>query len=508
MQATVQPELTQRRKLLALILLGATQFMVVLDVSIINVALPTIQKALKFSFENIQWVTTAYAITFGGLLLLGGRTADLLGRKRLFLIGLVVFGAASLACGLAPSSGFLIASRAIQGIGAAIISPAALSILVVTFAEGPERNRALGVWGGIAGFGGVAGVLLGGILVGSLSWRWIFFINVPVAVVVLVASARVLVESKIERDVRRYDAAGAVSVTAGLMILVYALVGTIDHGWTSARSLLLFVAAILLLVGFVVNEARSKEPLLPLSIFRNRSLSGANVVGFLVGAGVFSMFLFLSFYMQNILGYSPLKTGLYYVPFGLVIIVAAGVSQVLVTKIGIRTVMAAGLLMVAAAQLWFSRTPVSGNYVVDLLPGFIVGAIGLGFAFVPDAIAALQGVRPDQSGVASGLINTSQQIGGALGVAVLLTAAVSRTTSLFVSQGIRNPHSLAAAQATLDGYHTAFLIGAGMSVLGFLATMLMIKPGPAGEDIDREFEAMQRQAGSDTSAEEGPATSR
>src|SRR6266542_1062562 len=262
MSSKVETALTERRKLLSLVLLGATQFMVVLDVAIINVALPTIQKALKFPFENLQWFTTAYAITFGGLLLLGGRAADLIGRKRMFMIGLVVFSAASLSCGLATSSGFLIAARAIQGIGAAIISPAALSILVTTFREGPERNRALGVWGGIAGFGGVAGVLLGGILVGSLGWRWIFFINVPVGALVLIG---------------------------GLMVLVYALVGTIDHGWTSGRSLGLFALAIALLAAFVVIESGSKEPILPLSIFRNRTLWGANVVGFLVGAGVFSM---------------------------------------------------------------------------------------------------------------------------------------------------------------------------------------------------------------------------
>src|SRR6266542_1710774 len=368
MSSKVETALTERRKLLSLVLLGATQFMVVLDVAIINVALPTIQKALKFPFENLQWVTTAYAITFGGLLLLGGRAADLIGRKRMFMIGLVVFSAASLSCGLATSSGFLIAARAIQGIGAAIISPAALSILVTTFREGPERNRALGVWGGIAGFGGVAGVLLGGILVGSLGWRWIFFINVPVGALVLIG---------------------------GLMVLVYALVGTIDHGWTSGRSLGLFALAIALLAAFVVIESGSKEPILPLSIFRNRTLWGANVVGFLVGAGVFSMFLFLSFYMQGILGYSALRTGLYYVPFGLVIIVAAGVSQMLVTKIGIRSVMAVGLLLVAAAQVWFSRAPIGGHYILDLFPGVVVGAVGLGFAFVPDAIAALQGVPPE-----------------------------------------------------------------------------------------------------------------
>ncbi|MFL5797572.1 MAG: MFS transporter [Actinomycetota bacterium] len=502
MSSKVEPALTERRKLLSLVLLGATQFMVVLDVAIINVALPTIQKALKFPFENLQWVTTAYAITFGGLLLLGGRAADLIGRKRMFMIGLVVFSAASLSCGLATSSGFLIAARAIQGIGAAIISPAALSILVTTFKEGPERNRALGVWGGIAGFGGVAGVLLGGILVGSLGWRWIFFINVPVGALVLIGGLRVLIESRVERDVRRYDVAGSVSVTAGLMVLVYALVGTIDRGWTSGRSLGLFALAIGLLAAFVVIESRSKEPVLPLSIFRNRTLSGANVVGFLVGAGVFSMFLFLSFYMQGVLGYSALRTGLYYVPFGLVIIVAAGVSQMLVTKIGIRTVMAVGLLLVAAAQVWFSRAPIGGHYILDLFPGFVIGAIGLGFAFVPDAIAALQGVPPERSGVASGLINTSQQIGGALGVAVLLTVAVSHTNHLIAAAAQAGSTGRAAqVSATLSGYHRAFLVGAGMSVLGALATVLFVRPA-VGTDLDAELEALELEVGKPEAAPE------
>ncbi len=502
MSSKVETALTERRKLLSLVLLGATQFMVVLDVAIINVALPTIQKALKFPFENLQWVTTAYAITFGGLLLLGGRAADLIGRKRMFMIGLVVFSAASLSCGLATSSGFLIAARAIQGIGAAIISPAALSILVTTFREGPERNRALGVWGGIAGFGGVAGVLLGGILVGSLGWRWIFFINVPVGALVLIGGLRVLIESRVERDVRRYDVAGSVSVTAGLMVLVYALVGTIDHGWTSGRSLGLFALAIALLAAFVVIESGSKEPILPLSIFRNRTLWGANVVGFLVGAGVFSMFLFLSFYMQGILGYSALRTGLYYVPFGLVIIVAAGVSQMLVTKIGIRSVMAVGLLLVAAAQVWFSRAPIGGHYILDLFPGFVVGAIGLGFAFVPDAIAALQGVPPERSGVASGLINTSQQIGGALGVAVLLTVAVSRTNHLIAAAAqVGSVDGGAKLSATLGGYHMAFLVGAAMSVLGSLATMLFIRPA-VGTDLDAELEALELEVGKPETAAE------
>jgi EmrB/QacA subfamily drug resistance transporter len=490
MQVTDHPPLTGRRKLFSLILLGATQFMVVLDVAIINVALPTIQDKLKFSFENIQWVTTAYAITFGGLLLLGGRAADLLGRKRLFLIGLVVFSGASLACGLATTSTFLITARAIQGIGAAIISPAALSILVTTFEEGPERNRALGVWGGIAGFGGVAGVLLGGILVGSVGWRWIFFINVPVGAAVMFASFRVLLESRVERAVRRYDVAGAVSVTAGLMVLVYALVGTLDHGWTSGRSLGLFALAVVLIVAFVVIETRSEEPILPLSIFRNSTLSGANVVGFLVGAGVFSMFLFLSFTMQQIYGFSALKTGLYYVPFGLTIIVAAGISQMLVTKLGIRSVMATGLLLVSAAQFWFSRLPLHGHYLTDLLPGFIIGSIGLGFAFVPDAIAALQGVPPERSGVASGLINTSQQIGGALGVAVLLTIAVSRFTPLLAAAGITSQFDPRARPFLLVGYHSAFVWGGVMSFLGFLATVILIRPA-VGTDVNAELQVVQ-----------------
>jgi EmrB/QacA subfamily drug resistance transporter len=500
MSSKAETAITERRKMLSLVLLGATQFMVVLDISIVNVALPTIAKALKFSTENLQWVTTAYAITFGGLLLLGGRAADLLGRKRLFLIGLAVFSGASLACGLAPTSGFLISARALQGIGAAIISPAALSILVTTFAEGPERNRALGVWGGIAGFGGVAGVLLGGILVGSLDWRWIFFINVPVGALVVLGAVRVLVESRIEREVRRYDVTGAVSVTAGLMILVYALVGATDHGWTSARSVGLFALAAGLIAVFIVAELRSKEPLLPLSIFRNRTLSGANVVGFLVGAGVFSMFFFLSLYMQNVLRFSPLRTGLYYVPFGLVIIVAAGVSQQLVNRLGIRWVMATGMLMLTAAMLWFTRVPVDGSYVVHLLPGFLIGAIGLGFAFVPDAIAALQGVPPERSGVASGLINTSQQIGGALGIAILITVFTSRFNHVVGT--FANPRDvLAVATASVQGFHSAFLAGAGLSLLGFVATVTMVRPA-VGADLDAELQAMERELASPEPAAE------
>ncbi len=484
-----EEQVTDRRKWLSLVLLGATQFMVVLDVAIVNVALPTIQRALSFSSESIQWVSTAYAITFGGLLLLGGRAADLIGRKRMFMIGLVLFSGASLACGLSTSSGLLIAARALQGIGAAIISPAALSILVTTFKEGAERNKALGIWGGIAGFGGVAGVLLGGILVDSLGWRWIFFINVPVGAVVIVASVRVLIESRIEREVRRYDVPAAVSVTAGLMVLVYALVGTIDHGWTSGRSLLLFALAAGLIAVFLWLESRSPEPLLPLSIFRNRTLSGANVVGFLIGAGVFAMFYFLSFYMQLVLGFSPLRTGMSYLVFGFAVIASAGLGQYLVTRIGIRSVLATGLLMVAATMLWYTRLPVHGTYLWDLLPAFIVGGLGLGFAFVPDAIAALQGVPPERSGVASGLINTSQQVGGALGLGLLVTVSTTRTAHLARAASDSSPD--ARLGSIVGGFHQAFLVGAALVLLGFVLTLVMIRPAREDPTIEAVAEALE-----------------
>jgi EmrB/QacA subfamily drug resistance transporter len=459
------------RKWLALILLCAVQFMVVLDVSIVNVALPTIQKALDFSDANLQWVVSAYTLTFGGFLMLGSRTADLLGRKRLFMAGLVLFSGASLACGLSQSDTQLIVFRAIQGLGAAVISPAALSILTTTFREGEERNKALGIWGAIAGMGGAVGVLLGGILTDQFSWEWIFFLNVPIGLAVILAGQRVLEESRVEMDTRSFDVLGAITVTAGLTLLVYGLVATDTHSWGSSLVLGSMAGAALLLGAFVLVERRAAAPLLPFSIFRLRSLTGANIVGFMLGASIFSMFFLLSLYMQQVLGYSALRAGVAYLLVAGTIIVAAGVSQALVTRIGVRTVLTSGMVMLAAGLLWFSQVSVDGSYVVNLVPGFILTGVGLGFSFVPVQIASLVGVGHDEAGIASGLINTSQQVGGALGVAVLSTVTFTRVDSYLGDHG-HNPALF--PNALVDGFHVAFLTGAAMALIGLAATLLFI----------------------------------
>ncbi|WP_217915694.1 MFS transporter [Miltoncostaea marina] len=457
------------RKWIALVLLCATQFLVVLDVAIVNVALPSIQTSLDFSQADLQWVVSAYTLTFGGLLLLGGRAADLLGRRRVFMAGLALFSLASLACGFAESDSFLIAARAVQGVGAAIISPAALSILVTTFEEGAERNKALGIWGAIAGIGGAAGVLAGGILTDGLGWEWIFFVNVPVGLLVLALVPRFIDESRAEGVTRNFDVAGAVTVTAGLSLLVYALVNTDSAGWGSAETIGLLGASAALVAAFVAIEMRAAAPLMPLGIFRLRSLTGANVVGLLLGAAIFSMFFFLSLYMQQVLGYSALRSGFAYLLVAIVIVLAAGASQALVTRLGVRTVLATGMSLLTLGLLWFTQIDVSGSYAVDLVPGFLLTGVGLGFSFVPVSIAALQGVRAHEAGVASGLINTSQQIGGALGIAVLSTIATSHTADVLRDAG---GASQAVPGALTEGFQYAFAVGAALAVVGLLATLV------------------------------------
>jgi EmrB/QacA subfamily drug resistance transporter len=468
------------RRWIALALLCATQFMVVLDVSIVNVALPSIDRALHFGTGNLQWVASAYALTFGGFLLLGGRAADLLGRRRVFMVGLVLFSAASLACGLSNSSGTLIAARAIQGFGAAIVSPAALSIISTTFSEGEERNKALAIWGAIAGTGGAAGVLLGGILVDKVGWEWIFFINVPIGAAVVALAPRILHESRVEGAPRRFDVAGAVTVTASLMLLVFATVKTTTHSWGSPLVLSLLAGSALLMVAFVVIERRAEAPLVPFRIFRNRTLTGANIVGMLLGAAIFSQFFILSLYMQDVLGYSPLQAGVAYLLIAGTIIVAAGASQALVGRLGLRTVLAAGGVFLAVGQLLFAQISVDGTYLADLAPGFVVAGIGLGFCFVPDSIAALHRVTERDAGLASGLINTSQQIGGALGVAVLATIATNHAESALSSGSTTNPQ-----QALVDGWHLSFLVGAVLAVALVAVAWTMIRDtaaeSPAGE---------------------------
>jgi EmrB/QacA subfamily drug resistance transporter len=464
-------EAAQRRKWLALALLASTQFVIILDSAIVNVALPSIGKDLHFSQEDLTWIPNAYALTFGGFLLLGGRMADLLGRRRLFMAGLVLFSVASLLGGLSTSETQLVAARALQGLGAALLAPSALSMVTNMFAEGSERNKALGVWGAVSGSGGAAGVLLGGVLTEYAGWEWVLWVNVPIGVIAALLAPRLLDESRREGGTRHFDALGAVTVTAGLSLLVYALVDTINAGWGSTQTLTLLAVSAALIVAFVVIERRSPEPLMPFSIFRLRTLSGANVVGLLVGAALFAMFFFLSRYMQQVLGYSALKAGLAYLPLAIAIIISAGIASQLVTKLGFKPILIAGLALITVALLWFAQVPVDGAYVTHLVGPMVIAAVGLGFAFVPITIAAVNGVSADESGLASGLINTSQQIGGALGLAILGTIASSKTDDLIAAA-----HGAQAAVpgALTEGFQLAFLAGAGFAVIGIIATLVFV----------------------------------
>ncbi len=458
----------QEKRWFALVLLAAAQFVVVLDASIVNVALPTIGKALDFSQENLSWIVNAYVLTFGGFLLLGGRTADLLGRRRVFMAGLMLVAVASLAAGFAATEAQLIAARAAQGLGAAIISPAALSIVTTIFSDGAERNKALGVWGAVAGAGGAAGVLLGGILTDGLGWEWVLWVNVPVSLVAFALTPRLIAESRASDEARAFDVAGAITVTAALSILVYAVVDAESAGWGSSKTLGLLALAAVLLAAFVAIELRARKPLVPFSIFRIRTLTGANVVGLLVGASLFSMFYFISLYMQQVLGYSAIHAGLSYLPLALTIIASAGIASGLVTKVGYKPVLAAGMLFIVAGLAWFSRVSVGGGFTTDILGPSLLAAAGLGFAFVTTTIAAVAGVEEKESGLASGLINTSQQIGGALGLAVLSSLATSHTSDVLADgSGLK--------EALTDGFQIAFLGGSAIALLGFVLTLVLIK---------------------------------
>jgi len=458
---------TPRNKWLALALLSAVQFMVVLDIAVVNVALPSIKVDLGFSEQNLQWVISAYALVFGGFLLLGGRAADVLGRRRVFAVGLVAFTVASLVAGLAWSEESLIAARAFQGLGAAIISPAALSMVSTIFTEGRERNVALGVWGAVGGFGAAAGVLLGGVFTELLSWSWIFFVNVPVGATALLLTPFLLSESR-DAGVRSFDVPGAVLVTGGLSSLVYAITQAGNVGWLAGRTVGTFAAAVALLAGFVVWERRHAEPLMRLGIFRIRTVAGANVAGFILGTALFSMFLMLTLYMQNVLGYSPLQAGVAYLAVAGSAIVWSAVAAQLVTRLGVKPVLVVGMASLTAGLVYFTQIDVHGSYVTDLLPGFLLVAVGIGFAFVPISIAALAGVEARESGLASGLINTSQQIGGALGIAALSTIATSRTThALNVGTPLHN--------ALVHGFTGAFVAGVAIAAVGVVAALALIR---------------------------------
>ena len=456
------------RRWTALILLCAAQFVVVLDASIVNVALPSIGTGLHFSEANLPWVVNAYVIAFGGFLLLGGRAADLLGRRRVFMAGLLVVAVASLLAGFATNQGQLIAARAAQGLGAAIISPSALSIVTTLFRDGVERNKALGAWGAVAGSAGAAGVLLGGILTEGLGWEWVLWVNVPVSLIALALTPGLIPESRSESATRHYDAAGALTVTAGLSLLAYALLDATSSGWGSTKIISLLALSVALLGAFVAIELRSKAPLVPFRIFRLRTLTGANVVGILLGASLFSMFFFISLYMQQVLGYSPIHAGLSYLPLAITIIIAAGLGGQLVTRFGFKVILAGGMLLIALGLAWFSRISVAGGFISDILGPSLLAAIGLGFGFVTSTIAAVSGVEEHEQGLASGLINTSQQIGGALGLAVLSTIATSRTDHVLAT-GASN------ASALTEGFQSAFLGGAVIAFVGFVATLVLIR---------------------------------
>jgi EmrB/QacA subfamily drug resistance transporter len=450
---------------IVLVLICLAQFMVVLDATIVNVALPSIQKDLHLSEGNLQWIVNAYTLVFGGFLLLGGRAGDLLGRKRLFLVGLVIFNGASLLDGLASSEGMLIGARALQGLGAALISPAALSIVSTTFAEGAERAKALGVWAAIAIGGSAVGLVLGGLLTQYFSWPWIFFVNVPVGIVGFVLSLRLIPESRDVHAHRSYDVAGAVTVTGGLMALVYAIVGAQQAGWGSGRTLGLFAVATVLLATFVVVELRAKAPLVRLSIFRIRSLLTANVAMFLAMSGMFAMFFFNTLYIQRVLGYGPLEAGVAFLPFSLGIMISAGIASQFAPRIGVRPVAAAGMLLSAGGLLLLTQLPVHGSYLTNVLPSIALSSLGMGAVFMPLTLIATTGLDDADQGLASGLFNTSQQVGGALGLAVLSTLATSKSSSAGGSQ----------LHALVVGFHWAFAAGAIVMVAALAVMVLLLR---------------------------------
>jgi EmrB/QacA subfamily drug resistance transporter len=457
-----------------LVLICMAQFMVVLDATITNVALPSIQVDLGMTEADLQWVVNAYTLIFGGFLLLGGRAGDLIGRKKVFLGGVIVFTLASLLCGLAQGDTWLILARGLQGLGAALISPAALSIVTTTFEEGAQRTKAMGVWAAIAVGGGAVGLVVGGMLVEWASWEWVFFVNVPVGIAAFALSFVLVPESTDEHAHRSFDIAGAVTVTAGLVALVYGIVRSSTKGWGSAEVLGFLALAVVLLVAFVLIELRQRAPLVRLDIFRVRTLRAANVAMLLVASGLFAMFFFNTLYTQRVLGYSAIQAGFAFVPFTAGVIVGAGLSQTLIPKLGAREVPLIGLLLGATGMLLFLRLEPGGSYVTDLLPGIIFASLGMGLVFVPITLIATSGMPDEDAGLASGLFNTSQQVGGALGLAVLSTFATSKTSDVLASIG-GPPTPADQAQALVDGFHIAYAAGAALLLAAFVLLLLMLR---------------------------------
>jgi EmrB/QacA subfamily drug resistance transporter len=471
-----------------LIILALAQFMVVLDASIVNVALPAIQKAFHMNESSLQWIVTAYTLAFGGFLLLGGRAADLYGRKRLFLIGTAVFGIASLIDGLAPTGTLLIALRAAQGLAAALMSPAALSIVLVTYREGHERNTALSVWGAVASGGAAAGVLFGGIITEYLGWRWNFLINVPIALGVIVAAYRLLPAHESEETHNDLDLPGAISITAALMLLVYGLVEAPSHGWTSGSSLGYFAGTIALLAFFIWNELRSKHPLVPLEIFKIRNITAANLTQLPITGGMFSVFFFTSLYLQSVLGYSSVKTGLSFLAIPFSIGLSATQAPRLIKRIGYKPILMVAPLVVASGLFLLAHVRVDGNYLHDILPGFILMGLGMGATFVSLTIAATSGVAGRESGLASGLLNTSQQIGGALGLAILTGVATSKAADYV--KHVAHPSKLTPLVAQVHGYHMAYYIAASFMVAAAIIATVLFKPQKVSQkEIDAAMTA-------------------
>jgi EmrB/QacA subfamily drug resistance transporter len=462
---------TARNPWLILVIACLAQFMVVLDATIVNVALPSIQRGLHFSPSSLAWVVNGYTLIFGGFLLLGGRMADLIGRKRLFAAGIALFSLASLLNGVAQSPTMLIVGRGLQGLGGALLSPAALSIITTTFTDTAERTRALGVWSAIAAGGGAVGLLLGGVLTDLASWQWIFFVNVPVGVVAVLATLRYVPESRANLAHRTFDMLGAVTVTGGLVVLVFAIIKAQAWGWGSGRTIGLLAASAAILTAFIVIERRSSAPLMRLSIFRVRTLAIADVVLLLVASGLFGMFFFASLYVQEILGYSPLKAGLAFLPVTAGIVIGAGIAQQLFRRVGVLRLSLIGVTLGAAGLAVLTRLPVHGSYLANLMSGLFPMSIGMGLVFVPITLLATGGVRGDDAGLASGLFNTSQQVGGSLGLAILSTLAASQTSSLLASG-----HATTKVAAIVSGYHVAFLAAAIMLAAGGVILALALRP--------------------------------
>ena len=463
--AEAAAKISDRRKQLILLLACLGQFMVVLDIAIVTVALPSMKHSLNFSATGLQWVVNAYTLTYAGFLLLGGRTADLFGRRKIFLLGLTVFTLASLVCGLAWAPGPMVAARAIQGLGGAILSPATLTILIITFTDPRERAHALGIWSAALASGGATGALAGGVLTDYLNWRWIFLINVPIGIAGYFLARSVLQESRAEGSSRSLDVGGAITITGGLTALVYGVVQTDSHAWTSISTIIPLAIAAVLVVSFVVIELRAAAPLVPFGTFRSRALSGANVVMLMIGASMFAMWYFISLYLQEVLHYSPMQAGLCFLPAALAVVLGAQVSSRIVGKFGPRVILSASTLVVGLSLFWMSQTSATSTYWSGIFGPITIAALGLGFSFPAGTFAATTGVAPQNAGLASGLVNATRQLGGAVGLAVLATIAEQHTKSLLGTTSV--------PEAITSGYSLAFVVGGCIAIVAAIGAFIV-----------------------------------